>query len=244
MLTPLTVLTDVRDKDPLIAFSLRRYRRETTKLGELFHAAGGKLVLVTDSDDAPLAPLADALIRVPYRQRVVRRLAHRDGRRLSPAQRPDHRERQGARRRLTIRDELATAPRPVPARHPWPEQQGDTSMRIERLRIFEVRLHLVHSFQTSSHRKSGLTHLLVAATDTDGRTGWGEIASRPTRSTVRKPRVPGIRDRHRLPGSARLDSDWDTPPGIEASWAKIRGHEFTKAGFSGAAWGSARPHRR
>ena len=108
-------------------------------------------------------------------------------------------------------------------------------MRIERLRIFEVRLHLVHSFQTSSHRKSGLTHLLVAATDTDGRTGWGEIASRPTRSTVRKPRVPHSRSpsttwfctpRLRLGHPAR----------IGGVLAKIRGHEFTKAGFSGAAW--------
>ena len=67
-LTPLTVLTDVRDKDLLIAFSLRRYRRETTKIGELFHAAGGKLVLVTDSDDAP-SPAGRRTDPGPYRQR-------------------------------------------------------------------------------------------------------------------------------------------------------------------------------
>lgn len=108
-LTPLTVLTDVRDKDLLIAFSLRRYRRETTKLGELFHAAGGKLVLVTDSDDAPLAPLADAAIRVrtdsasyadsPTSMAAVCHLLST----LTTA------SAKGARRRLTIRDELATA---------------------------------------------------------------------------------------------------------------------------------------
>ena len=109
-------------------------------------------------------------------------------------------------------------------------------MRIERLRIFEVRLHLVHSFQTSSHRKSGLTHLLVAATDTDGRTGWGEIASpadpfycSETTSTAFEIAIDYL-------VLHALDSDWDTPPELEASWAKIRGHEFTKAGFSGAAW--------
>lgn len=63
-LQPLTVLTDVRASDVLIAFSLRRYREETVRLGRLFHEAGGQLVVITDSEDAPLAPLAASLIRV------------------------------------------------------------------------------------------------------------------------------------------------------------------------------------
>lgn len=63
-LHPLTVLTDVRASDVLVAFSLRRYREETVRLGRLFREAGGQLVVITDSDDAPLAPLATSLIRV------------------------------------------------------------------------------------------------------------------------------------------------------------------------------------
>lgn len=63
-LTPLTVLTDVRASDVLVVFSMRRYRKETVRLGRLFHEAGGKLVVITDSEDAPLAGLATALIRV------------------------------------------------------------------------------------------------------------------------------------------------------------------------------------
>lgn len=63
-LSPLTLLTDVRASDVLIVFSMRRYRTETIRLGRLFHEAGGQLVVVTDSDDAPLAGLASALIRV------------------------------------------------------------------------------------------------------------------------------------------------------------------------------------
>ena len=132
-LTPLTVLTDVRDKDLLIAFSLRRYRRETTKLGELFRAAGGKLVLVTDSDEAPLAPLADATIRVrtdsasyaasPTAMAAVCHLLST----LTTA------SAKGARRRLTIRDELATAldlyqPLAPDSRTPGPHTpDGDTT---------------------------------------------------------------------------------------------------------------------
>ncbi|MCT1365676.1 MULTISPECIES: MurR/RpiR family transcriptional regulator [Microbacterium] len=63
-LQPLTVLTDVRASDVLIAFSLRRYREETVRLGRLFHEAGGQLVVITDSEDAPLASIATSLIRV------------------------------------------------------------------------------------------------------------------------------------------------------------------------------------
>jgi DNA-binding MurR/RpiR family transcriptional regulator len=63
-LSPLTLLTDVRSSDVLIVFSMRRYRTETIRLGRLFHEAGGQLVVITDSEDAPLAGLASALIRV------------------------------------------------------------------------------------------------------------------------------------------------------------------------------------
>ena len=63
-LTPLTVLTDVRTSDVLVVFSMRRYREETVRFGELFREAGGELVVITDSEDAPLASTASALIRV------------------------------------------------------------------------------------------------------------------------------------------------------------------------------------
>ncbi|WP_217136002.1 MurR/RpiR family transcriptional regulator [Leucobacter chinensis] len=63
-LSPITVLTDVRASDVLVVFSMRRYREETIRLGRLFHEAGGQLVVITDSDDAPLASLASALIIV------------------------------------------------------------------------------------------------------------------------------------------------------------------------------------
>ena len=50
-------------------------------------------------------------------------------------------------------------------------------MRIDQLRLHRVVLPLVHSFQTSSHRKSTLEHILVEVVDESGVTGWGEIAS-------------------------------------------------------------------
>jgi len=63
-LAPLTVLSDVRASDVLVLFSLRRYRRETIALGRLFRRAGGHLVVVTDSPEAPAARDASVLIVV------------------------------------------------------------------------------------------------------------------------------------------------------------------------------------
>ncbi|MDX6278837.1 MAG: hypothetical protein QOJ72_2965 [Nocardioidaceae bacterium] len=51
---PLDVLTDVRDSDVMIAFSLARYRRYTVDFATPFAEAGGTLVLITDSPGAPL----------------------------------------------------------------------------------------------------------------------------------------------------------------------------------------------
>ncbi|WP_394163310.1 MurR/RpiR family transcriptional regulator [Galactobacter valiniphilus] len=106
-LNPLAVLSDVRSSDVLIVFSLRRYRSETVRFGEAFKAAGGQLVVVTDADDAPLAPLADVRIHVntgsasyadsPTAVAAVCQLLGT----LTAA------SAKGARRRLAVRDELA-----------------------------------------------------------------------------------------------------------------------------------------
>ncbi|HEY0186171.1 MAG TPA: SIS domain-containing protein [Cellulomonas sp.] len=60
----LDVLSEVTGTDVLVAYSLRRYRRETVQLGRQFAAAGGVLVAVTDSPDAPLAEVAAEVVVV------------------------------------------------------------------------------------------------------------------------------------------------------------------------------------
>lgn len=106
-LSPLTVLTDVRSTDVLIVFSMRRYREETVKLGRLFHEAGGQLVVITDAEDAPLASLASALIRVHTESvsyadspTAVAAVCHLLSA-LTTA------SAKGARRRLAVRDQYA-----------------------------------------------------------------------------------------------------------------------------------------
>lgn len=59
---PLDVLSDVHDSDVLIAISLRPYRRYTVDAAVPFVQAGGSLVLITDSREAPLVRHADASV--------------------------------------------------------------------------------------------------------------------------------------------------------------------------------------
>ncbi|HEY3562603.1 MAG TPA: SIS domain-containing protein [Kribbella sp.] len=58
------VLADVRSNDLMVAFSFRRYRRDTVDIAQRFAEAGGELVAVTDFEDAPLAKIADQAIYV------------------------------------------------------------------------------------------------------------------------------------------------------------------------------------
>lgn len=60
----LDLLSDVRETDVLIAFSFRRYRRSTLEVAAAFHAAGGRMVAITDHADAPLAGHADEVVEV------------------------------------------------------------------------------------------------------------------------------------------------------------------------------------
>lgn len=106
-LTGLTVLTDVRASDVLIAFTMRRYREETVRFGRLFREAGGELIVVTDSADAPLADSASVLLPVRTHSvssadspTAVAAVCHLLSTLTSASAK-------GARRRLATRDALA-----------------------------------------------------------------------------------------------------------------------------------------
>ncbi|QIG39497.1 o-succinylbenzoate synthase [Microbacterium sp. 4R-513] len=109
-------------------------------------------------------------------------------------------------------------------------------MRVTDVDLFRVSLPLVHEFETSSHRKSAIEHILVRLTDESGEVGWGEIAS-PTdpfysSETVATAEMIG-RD-HLVP--LTLARPWTHPSELAERWRIVRGHEFAKAGFDIAAW--------
>lgn len=109
-------------------------------------------------------------------------------------------------------------------------------MRVTEIVLHDVELPLVHSFETSSHRKSSLRHLLVEMIAEDGAVGWGEIASPAgpyyapeTTSiaweTTRAYLIPAV-----------LGAAWEHPDDVDGLVARIRGHHFAKAGMNMAAW--------
>lgn len=109
-------------------------------------------------------------------------------------------------------------------------------MRIVAASLHLVRLDLVHEFQTSSHRKGHLDHVLVRLESDEGVVGWGEIAS-PADPYYNAENVDTcwlVASRYLLP--ALLGATWDHPSQVSALWRRVRGHEFAKAGVDMAAW--------
>jgi O-succinylbenzoate synthase len=109
-------------------------------------------------------------------------------------------------------------------------------VRVVRIDLLQVRLPLVHAFETSSHRKSHLEHVLVRVEDADGAVGWGEIASPSgpfyTAETVET--CWSIATAHLAP--ALLGAGWEHPAEAGTRWARVRGNEFARAGFDAACW--------
>lgn len=109
---------------------------------------------------------------------------------------------------------------------------------MSRIEAFRVSLPLVHSFATSSHRKSHLEHILLRLEDSDGTVGWGEVAS-PSDPYY----CPETVDtcwymlRHYL-APALLNHSWQHPEEAATAWQRIRGHHFAKAGLEMACWDS------
>jgi DNA-binding MurR/RpiR family transcriptional regulator len=60
----LDVLAGVREGDLLLAFSFRRYRRETLQIATQFVETGGTLLVLTDSIDSPIAAMAAEVVVV------------------------------------------------------------------------------------------------------------------------------------------------------------------------------------
>lgn len=109
-------------------------------------------------------------------------------------------------------------------------------MRVTHASLHLVRLPLVHRFRTSSHAKDHLDHILVRLTDESGAVGWGEIASPsdPFYSPETVDTCWLVASRYLLP--AVVGARWDDPAEVAGLWAKVRGHQFAKAGVDIAAW--------
>ncbi|NUV61134.1 o-succinylbenzoate synthase [Streptomyces sp. CAI-85] len=110
------------------------------------------------------------------------------------------------------------------------------TVTLAEIELALVRLDLVHSFETSSHRKSYLEHIVVRATAEDGSVGWGECASPSDpfycgESTWSCWQVLGEYLAPMLLGRA-----WDHPEDAARLTAKVSGNHFARAGLDMACW--------
>lgn len=109
-------------------------------------------------------------------------------------------------------------------------------MRLVRIDLHKVALPLVHVFQTSSHAKDHLEHILVEAEDASGLVGWGEIASPADPYYCSETTGEAFRVASEYLVPRLLGAGWDHPDEVDALLGKVRGHFFAKAGFNIAAW--------
>src|SRR5438552_143818 len=111
-----------------------------------------------------------------------------------------------------------------------------TELKIVTARLHRVRMPLVHEFQTSSHRKAFIDHILVELEDASGAVGWGEIASSsdPYYAPETVETCWHLASQYLLP--AVLGRPWTDPDQLTKLWSKVRGNQFAKAGVDMAAW--------
>lgn len=101
------VLADVRATDVLIAFSVRRYRRDTARFVQEYTRRGGTVVAITDSPDSPLLPHATEAVVVPTTSASVTDSATAMVTVIHLLTALTTASAKGARRRLAERDTLA-----------------------------------------------------------------------------------------------------------------------------------------
>ncbi len=110
------------------------------------------------------------------------------------------------------------------------------SHTLRSVELYMTRLPLVRPFTTSSHTKDHLEHILIRVRDQEGAEGWGECASASdpyycseTSETswhiLRDFLVPGL-----------LGQPFEDASQAAATWSKVRGNNFAKAGLEMACW--------
>ena len=109
-------------------------------------------------------------------------------------------------------------------------------MRIARVDLMHVRMELVRGFETSSHRKNELNHILIRVHNDAGQVGWGECAV-PTDPyycpETTETAWHMLRD---YMAPTVVGQEIAAPEDLLARFAKVRGNNFARAGLEQAYW--------
>jgi O-succinylbenzoate synthase len=108
-------------------------------------------------------------------------------------------------------------------------------MKIERIELRELRLPLVHFFETSFGRTTTRRIVLVRV-DADGVTGWGEVTcgEMPFYNYETPDTAWHILRDILIPWT--VGKDWPTPGAVVPRFRPIRGHNMAKAALENALW--------
>ncbi len=108
-------------------------------------------------------------------------------------------------------------------------------MRIKRVEIREIRLRLVHFFETSFGRTTVRRIVLVRA-EADGIEGWGEVTcgEAPFYNYETPETAWHILRDFLVPWA--LEREWESPPALAERFRPVRGHNMAKAALENACW--------
>jgi len=108
-------------------------------------------------------------------------------------------------------------------------------MRIKRVEILEIRLPLVHFFETSFGRTTVRRIVLVRA-EAGGIEGWGEVTcgEAPFYNYETPETAWHILRDFLVPWA--LEREWESPPALAERFRPVRGHNMAKAALENACW--------
>jgi len=108
-------------------------------------------------------------------------------------------------------------------------------MRIKRVEIREIRLPLVHFFETSFGRTTVRRIVLVCA-EADGIEGWGEVTcgEAPFYNYETPETAWHILRDFLVPWA--LEREWESPSALAERFRPVRGHNMAKAALENACW--------
>jgi O-succinylbenzoate synthase len=108
-------------------------------------------------------------------------------------------------------------------------------MKISRVEIREIRLPLVHFFETSSGRTT-VRRIVLVRTEAEGLTGWGEVTcgEEPFYSHETPETAWHILRDFLIPWT--LGKEWATASEMAPTFKPIRGHNMAKAALENALW--------
>jgi o-succinylbenzoate synthase len=108
-------------------------------------------------------------------------------------------------------------------------------MRIDRVELREIRLPLVHFFETSFGRTT-VRRIVLVRVEADGLTGWGEVTcgEDPLYNYETPETAWHILRDYLIPWS--LGREWQTATEIAPCFRPIRGHNMAKAALENALW--------